>query len=309
MKLRLLPALCSVLATSSPVAFADPGKFAHKATKAAAGGGGPAPAVEVPEAIRGEGYQLVFQDEFDGAKGTPPDPAKWSQGIHGKWRDLWNVEDACRLDGEGNLRIEVRKNGDRYETGYLGTQGKFEANQGYFECRCRMQRENGFWSAFWLMPRKMEVRLDDPGAGGVEIDVMEHLKWKGEKLSHTAHWGLYKEHHQASSFETRVPGLREGFHTFAVKWDETGYEFYVDGRKTGRLPDTVPLSKQLSHVLLTCESEKWAGDITKAKLPDAFTVDYVRVWQTPAQIEADRQRRGALATDSRRPPAPGVGPP
>ncbi|WP_038164228.1 glycoside hydrolase family 16 protein [Verrucomicrobium sp. BvORR106] len=248
--------------------------------------------VEVPPAIRDQGYKLVFRDEFSGEKGAPPDPTKWSQMIPGKWRDLWNVADACQQDGEGNLRIAVRKNGDRFETGYIGTPGKFEATHGYFEARIRLQTQIGFWSAFWLNSPTFGKPVDDPVRAGVEIDVIEHVAYNGDTVHHTAHWNGYKEHHQAYSTPVvKVPGLTKGFHTFAVKWDEKGYVFYVDGMETGRWPQSVPISNCPEYLLLSCESEKWAGDLTKAVLPDDFAVDFVRVWQTPAQIEADQQRK------------------
>ncbi len=245
---------------------------------------------EVPEPIRNQEYQLVFRDEFNGAKDTPPDPSKWSPMMIGKWRVLWNVEDACRQDGEGNLQIAVRKNGDRYETGYISTNGKFHATHGYFECHAKIQRENGLWSAFWINSPTFGNPVDDPAKSGVEIDVMEYLTYNGNTLHHTAHWGGYQEFHQSHGIPAVVPGLREGFHTFAVKWDEKGYVFYIDGKESGKWPAKVPISNCPEYMLLSCESEDWAGDISKAKLPDSFTVDYVRVWQTPTQIKADLAR-------------------
>jgi len=280
----------SLLAIILPVVAAAAFAADTPGTIAAADAASVEKAVEVPQPIRDQGYQLVFHDEFDGRKDTPPDPGKWVQMSPGKWRDLWNVEDACRQDGEGHLQIAVRKNGDRYETGYIATSGKFQATHGYYECRCRLQKENGFWSAFWLASPTFGNPVDDPVQSGVEIDVMEHLAYNGDVMHHTAHWGGYKEFHKAQGIEARVPGMTKGFHTFAVKWDETGYLFYIDGKETGRWPENIPVSKCPEYLILSCESEKWAGDISKAALPDSFTVDYVRVWQTPTQIKADLQR-------------------
>ena len=116
---------------------------------------------------------------------------------------------------------------------------------------------------------------------------MEYLSYNGNKVHHTAHWGGYQEFHKSHEIPAVIPNLRTGFQTLAVKWDEKGYTFFVDGKESGRWPASVPISNHPEYLILSCESELWAGDITKVKLPDAFTVDYVRVWQTPAQIEAD----------------------
>jgi beta-glucanase (GH16 family) len=135
-------------------------------------------APEAPAPIRDQGYRLVFQDEFDGAKDAPPDPAKWHPVVMpGKWRDGWNSKECARLDGQGNLRLITRKNEaeNRYETGYISTSGKFEATHGYFECRCRLQKQPGFWSAFWIQTPTMGKPVGDGATAGVEIDVMEYI--------------------------------------------------------------------------------------------------------------------------------------
>ncbi len=256
----------------------------------------PAPGIqELPAPIRDQDYHLVFDEEFDGPAGAKPDPTKWSPRTLGHWREAWNVEDCARLDGNGKLVISLRKNGDRVETGYIGTQGKFAATHGYFECRCQLQKAVGCWSAFWIQTPKMGDPEVDPSAG-VEIDVMEYIEggpYYHEKVRHTGHWGGYdKEHHKSEGVGIKVPGVSEGFHTFATKWDEAGYVFYVDGVETGRWKN-VPMSNRPEFLILSCEVQGWAGDIGKATLPDAFTVDYVRVWQTPAQIAADKARAEA----------------
>lgn len=292
---RSAPIVLSLCLLAAGAAGADPGPAAP----------GKDAAPELPAPIRGQDYRLVFRDEFDGKKGAPPDPAVWDRpgwlkerkgetGHH--WRDGWVMEDCARLDGEGNLVITTRRNGERVETGYVGTDGKFAATHGYFECRCRVQKEEGFWSAFWIQTPTMGKPLDDATKAGVEIDVMEYLSYKGykDKAMHTAHWDGYdKQHHKVEHAEKLVPGLSEGFHTFAVKWDEAGYVFYTDGAETGRWKKA-PISNRPEYLLLSCEVGKWAGDIAKAKLPDAFTVDHVRVWQTPAQIAADAKRADAF---------------
>ena len=68
----------------------------------------------------------------------------------------------------------------------------------------------------------------------------------------------------------------EGWHTFAVWWKPDEYIFYVDGTETWRTNKAV--SQVPEYIKLSDEIGKWAGDIAKARLPDAFLVDYVRVY-------------------------------
>ena len=60
-----------------------------------------------------------------------------------------------------------------------------------------------------------------------------------------------------------------------VEADE--YVFYVDGKETWRTKAS-GVCQVPEYIKLSDEIGKWAGDIGKAKLPDAFMVDYVRVY-------------------------------
>jgi hypothetical protein len=51
----------------------------------------------------------------------------------------------------------------------------------------------------------------------------------------------------------------------------------VDGQKTWR-STAGGVCQVPQYMLLSDEIGSWAGDITKAKLPDQFMVDYVRVY-------------------------------
>lgn len=256
----------------------------------------PAP-VPLPPPIRGMDYKLVFDETFDGPEGTPASKERWSDWTMGPRKDAFNVPEACRLDGKGKLAITVRRANGRIEAGGIQTRKKFAATHGYYECRCKLLNSPGAWSAFWLQSPSNGKPLGDPANAGVELDVIEFFPghWKyGEHAKHTAHWDGYdKTHHKTEGVHREMPDIAADFRTFAMKWDESGYVFYIDGVETGRLKNT-PVSKRPQYLILSCEVAKWSGDISKAKLPDCFVVDHVRVWQTPAQIEADLKRPDAI---------------
>ena len=253
-----------------------------------------------PEPIRNQGYQLVWQDDFDGPAGSPADPKRWNHFDLGKRHDVFNVEEACRLDGHGHLVITIRHHNKRVETG--GVTSVFAATHGYFECRCQFQHSKGLWSAFWLMPSGALGMPETMNTLGVEIDVHEHLVKAENVFRSTIHWGGYDPaHHQKAMATMKVPKLGVGFHTIAVRWDERGYFFYADGQHAQRVE--APVSNVPEYMLLTCEGGKvgtsnWAGDLGKAKLPDSFVIDWVRVWQTPAQQAADQKRKAQKAPEN-----------
>ncbi len=250
----------------------------------------------LPAPIRDKDFRLVFEENFDGAAGAPAAKERWSDWAPGPRKDAFNVPEACRLDGKGNLVITVRRANNRIEAGGIDTRRKFAATHGYYECRCKMLNSPGAWSAFWVQSPTIGKPVGDPANAGVEMDVIEyfpgHRKYK-DQARHTAHWDGYdKLHHKKESVGKAMRNLAADFRTFAMKWDEMGYVFYIDGVESGRLRKA-PVSKRPQYLILSCEAAKWSGEISKAKLPDTFQVDYVRVWQTLAQIEADRRHPGA----------------
>ena len=69
----------------------------------------------------------------------------------------------------------------------------------------------------------------------------------------------------------------KGWHTFSVLWTEKEYIFYIDRKETWRTQQAI--SQRSQYIILSMEVGKWAGDISKATLPDSLYVDYVRVYQ------------------------------
>ena len=119
-------------------------------------------------------------------------------------------------------------------------------------------------------------KIGNDGRDGTEIDIMEK-PWLDDRINYALHWDGYGKEHKSAAKEVKVPGIMEGFHTYALLWTPEEYVFYVDGKETWRSKAggvcQVPL-----YIKLSDEVGNWAGDIRKAKLPDQFLVDYVRVY-------------------------------
>ncbi len=221
-----------------------------------------------------EGYELFWADEFDGAA---LDSNKWQNYNPGKRRDAVNVDHAVTLDGQGHLVIATSRSGDDYHTGMIATRNKFATAFGYFECRARLQRQVGHWSAFWLQTPTMGKEIGNPAVSGTEIDIFEYLCNFGDSLVHNLHWDGYDAHHKTVGSGVVVPGLSGGWHTFGLLWSEPEYVFYVDGRQTWCTGQAVSMRDQF--IILSLEVGEWAGDIARAVLPDSLLVDYVRVYK------------------------------
>ncbi len=226
---------------------------------------------KLPEPPDGKAWKLVWNDEFDGTK---LDESKW-EIAEGPRRDGFWSRKAISLDGKGNLVISALKDGDKFLDGCVRTRGKYEPAFGYFVARTKFQKEEGHWTAFWTYTPSVG-KIGDEGRDGTEIDIMEKPSLDDE-MNHALHWDGYGKEHKSKAHMFKVPGIMEGYHDFALWWTPEEYVFYVDGKETWRTKAggvcQVPVYLKLSD-----EIGEWAGDIKKAKLPDHFYVDYVRVY-------------------------------
>lgn len=226
-------------------------------------------------------FKLVWSDEFDG---TQLNTNNWVCRYPGKRKDGINDCDCARIDGEGHLVIDIKKVGDAYHAAMITTEGRKMWTNGYLECRATLAQEQGYWSAFWLMSDRVGAPdagkgiVDDTIHNGVEIDIFEYLQTQGDVAHMNLHWNGYGANHKSSPFDALIPDLRkEPWHVFGVDWRADGYTFYIDGRRAWDTKDAP--SRTAEGILLSVEIGKWAGDISKAKLPQQVMIDWVRVWQ------------------------------
>jgi len=226
---------------------------------------------DLPPAPEDKTWKLVWHDEF---AGTKLDTTKWDIPEY-KRRDGYWSRKAISLDGKGHLVMSVLKEGDKYLDGCVRTKGKFEHAFGYYVARIQLQKQQGHWSAFWIMGDGVG-KVGNDGRDGTEIDIMEK-PWLDDRINYALHWDGYGKAHKSKGKIVKVPGVMEGWHTFALWWKPGEYIFYVDGHQMWRT-NAGGVCQVPQYLKLSDEIGKWAGDIGKAKLPDQFLVDYVRVY-------------------------------
>ena len=139
---------------------------------------------------------------------------------------------AVKLDGKGHLVIGAFKEGGRYAAGCVSTTGKFEHSFGYYVARIQLQKQPGHWSAFWIM-WPGAAKVGNEGRDGTEIDIYEK-PWLDDRVQNTLHWGGYAKDHKSKGNVVKIPGVMEGWHTFALWWKPDEYVFYADGKETWR---------------------------------------------------------------------------
>lgn len=260
-------------------------------------------------------WKLVWNDEFDG---TELDKNKWDYRLHiwGKRFPTWSDE-GVYLDGNSNAVFKIfEKDGEicssQIQTGHnwvdaphtdealfgnidendkpglvwpIGKfkEPKFMHRYGYYECRCKLQKCDGWWAAFWMQSPVIGSSLD-PAVSGIETDIMEAFE-PGKVATHVIHYNGYGEDHMS---KTAGPGRDlslDEYHNFGMLWEPDGYTFYIDGIQDG---DKIkePVSHIPQFIILSTEArgyrsaEHAASPEAKlaAKAGDVFTVDYVRVF-------------------------------
>lgn len=258
----------------------------------------------------GKQWELVWNDEFDG---TELDRNKWDFRLHmmGKRHITWTEEDGIELDGQSNVVFKViEKDGEicscQLQTGYnfmdapvtvtedcwkggliwpIGKlkEPKFEHLYGYYECRCKLQKKEGWWSAFWTQSPIIGCSLN-PGEAGIESDIMESFH-PGKIVRHNSIFGGYSHDYQCIKHGVGAEDLDlNEYHTFGMLWEPTGYTFYIDGVEDGRSTPGDPVSHHPQFILISTEVNGYrskthaATDEARLAVGDTFVVDYVRVF-------------------------------
>ena len=270
----------------------------------------------------GRKMKLVWNDEFDGDK---LDETKWGYrtnfwGRQAHW--FAKPEDNAVEVKDGLMKMKLVKRPDgqfvspQLQTGELvwdvphdpNAKGfwslvkrekpKFMHRYGYYECRCRLQQERGWWSAFWMQAPMQGTSLD-PRRAGIEHDIMESFH-PGELIPHAFHSGGYGADHRLFMIprltveESHYYALtldKTEFHVFGFLWEPDGYTIFIDGRQHGPKVGAgkgEAVSQTEEFLLLTTEAKfyrknrmtgKASPDLEAAcAAGDAFIVDHVRVY-------------------------------
>lgn len=251
------------------------------------------------------GWQLVWNDEFDGAAGTRLDPAKWQFDTGGEgwgnneWQYYTDHPENAALDGNGSLAISALELTDRstsrlncwygpcrFTSARLLTLDRFEFTYGRVEARLRLPYGQGMWPAFWLLGVDIPEK-DWPGCG--EIDIMENIGKEPGNVYGTVHGPGYSGGNGIGQTYTLTGRQRfaDDFHVFAVEWEVDEIRWFVDGENYFTLRKTSfaagkpwVFDRPFFIILNVAVGGNWPGypDETTT-FPQQMLVDYVRVYQ------------------------------
>lgn len=240
--------------------------------------------------VEGE-WVKTLDDEFDGAT---LDTSVWDVAGPNYWDKTshWSKDNVLLGGGMVKLRYEKKtgfqdddpklKQSD-YASGFLHTLGKWRQRYGYFESRMKLPRSPGLWPAFWMMPDRGvgDGHRQDTGLGGMEFDILEHLtRWGPNRYNITMHWDNYgPEHKSIGSDSIYVQPDKDGFITAGLLWTPGLAVYYANGHEVARW-ENPRISSVPEMLMFTLPMGGWDNSpLDDARLPDDYTIDYVRVWQ------------------------------
>lgn len=250
-----------------------------------------------------EGYQLVWQDEFDGNYGYAPNengvprtelnPDYWTHEVkNAGWvnHELQNYVNHKTPEGKlvtelrnGKLRITALKENGKVYSGRVYAKVKEGWRYGYIEASIKLPKGKGTWPAFWMMP----VNFRSWPADG-EIDIMEEVGYHPDYVSSSLHANAHVHSNGTQvTHEMKCAGAEGEFHTYAILWTAKNITTYVDGqvqlsydnRGLGR--DDWPYDDPFYVIFNLAWGGDWGGaqGVDESALPATMEVDYIRVFQ------------------------------
>jgi len=205
-----------------------------------------------------DGYNLVWQDNFDGT--TLDETNNWVVELNGNGGGNNELEYYRRenitvgaepVTGKNCLIITAKKetySGKTCTSGRLKTAGKMTFKHGRIDASIKLPHTaNGLWPAFWMMGGDYST-VGWPKCG--EIDILEMGNSNGiSKGTQDKYYGSH--YHWGESWNngsypnwgesvTTTLGIQDDFHLLTLVWDDNYLQTYLDLDKN---PSATPLAK------------------------------------------------------------------
>ena len=215
----------------------------------------------IGQAVAGKGT-LVWRDEFNG---TELDLNNWNFELgSGSWG--WgNNEKQVYTNEPKNIRVQngaliIEAKRDRsgnspFSSARITTGGTSAAvgpkqltptitggvTTGYVEVKAKMPQGLGFWPAVWMLSADTNAFNGFPLLGWPQCGEIDILETRGDAaVGQTIHYGQNPYDNTRKWQAGKKTYINtDVYHVYAVKWNQSGLQFFVDGEQT--LNRTFPL--------------------------------------------------------------------
>lgn len=239
------------------------------------------------------GYQLVFNDEFNGSS---LDSSKWNSAHRWGPNLTINNEQQYYVDAitnpdrgsspfsfnDGKLSISADKvssnlksssNNKSYQSGVLTTYNKFKMKYGYVEMRAKLPKGQGLWPALWLLHQYENGQRP-------EIDIMEFLGNEADTVYNVYHYYSGGSLKSTPSYESVGPDYTAGFHTYGMKWEPGKITWYVDGTEANSYSGGGVSNEDMYLIVNLALGGAWGGNVDgSTPFPSSYVIDYIRAYK------------------------------
>jgi beta-glucanase (GH16 family) len=244
----------------------------------------------------------LFQDEFTGKAGDPPDPTKWNYET-GRWTDNNELETYtdssanCFQDGQGHLVLRAAKDSaGRFTSARLTTQGLFSHYGGVWEASIKLNPQAGLVPAWWCLGANYPS-VGWPECG--EVDMLESYGDKDGSGSSYIQTSVHTPNDAGSDILTKSADVRvdTGWHIYRMVWDviKGAFTFSRDGVAYLTVSQAQMANwcfgpgKSSNGGMFMILNVAVGGNVAVASVPPLATkfpvdmmVDYIRVWDAAA---------------------------
>ena len=232
-------------------------------------------------------YKLVWEEQFVGSQLD---------------ESIWNFElgNGCpNLCGWGNNELQVyTKNNHFVKDGYLTiiakkvdgqysstritTKSNKEFKYGRIETRAKLPIGKGIWPAFWMLGSNIS-EVGWPKCG--EIDILEYIGKEPDVIFTSLHTQA-SHGNTINTKKTKIETIEEGFHIYAVDWNEQKMDFFVDEKLVYTFnpqlknEDISPFDKNFFIIINMAIGGNFGGpEVDNTIFPQGFIIDYIKVYQ------------------------------
>lgn len=238
------------------------------------------------------GYNLVWQDEFNGTTLSADWVHESGTGSNGWGNNELQYYRAENTEVRDGYLIITAKNeifgSQSYTSSRIKTQGQQSFQYGRIDIRAALPQGQGIWPALWMLGSSFSS-VGWPACG--EIDIMEmvggtHQQPQGDAYVHgTIHWEENGQRAQYGGYNKLNSGIyADEFHVFSIEWDSNSITWYRDdiAYHTADITpaDMSEFHKPFFFIFNVAVGGNWPGSPDNStEFPQQLVVDYVRVFQ------------------------------
>jgi beta-glucanase (GH16 family) len=171
-----------------------------------------------------------------------------------------------------------------YTSAKLTTLNKKSIKYGRVEVMAKIPEGAGTWPAIWFLGENMR-EVGWPLCG--EIDLMEHVGKNPKHIHFSLHSKSYNFHrHNQPTEVVFKDDIFEGFHEYAMNWDEKSISFELDKvhvatftKKKNDKVDEWPFDQNMYLILNLAIGGNWGGAIDDSIFPVSIQFKYVKVYE------------------------------